>query len=138
MRKLWVQTSGLALVMPALFFSSTLLAVQATAAQPEAKAHTGQQQTATAEKAGTAIWIDVRTAEEFNAGHLAGALHIPHEQIAAKIAAVTEDKNAEIYLYCRSGRRSGLALEALQAMGYSKVTNAGGYEALKQQAKLAK
>lgn len=84
-----------------------------------------------AQQSKTAIWIDVRTAEEYNAGHLQGAVHIPHEQIADKIAAVTEDKNAVIYLYCRSGRRSGLALESLQALGYSKVVNAGGYEALK-------
>lgn len=104
-----------------------LLAITSPASNAEAT----QVAAAQAQQAETAIWIDVRTAEEYNAGHLQGAVHIPHEQIADKIAAVTADKNAVIYLYCRSGRRSGLALESLQALGYSKVENAGGYEALK-------
>lgn len=76
------------------------------------------------------IWIDVRSSEEFNQGHLPGALNIVHTDIASKIAAVTTDKNAEIKLYCRSGRRSGLALEALQKLGYSNVENAGSYAEL--------
>lgn len=79
------------------------------------------------------IWIDVRTKEEYDSGHLADAVNIPYEQIADKIAQVTQDKNAVIQLYCRSGRRSGIALESLKALGFSKVTNAGGYEALKAQ-----
>jgi len=77
------------------------------------------------------IWIDVRSAEEFQAGHLAGAVNIVHTDIAAKISAVTQDKNAEIQLYCRSGRRSGLAEAELKKLGYTNVHNAGGYEALK-------
>lgn len=77
------------------------------------------------------IWIDVRSAEEFNAGHLPGALNIVHTEIGGKIAAVTQDKNAEIQLYCRSGRRSGLAEAELKKLGFTNVHNAGGYEALK-------
>ncbi|MFC3117294.1 rhodanese-like domain-containing protein [Cellvibrio fontiphilus] len=79
------------------------------------------------------IWIDVRTAEEFNAGHLEGAAHIPFEEIAARIGEVTSDKNASIRLYCRTGRRSGIAQETLQAMGFTQATNEGGYEELLQQ-----
>lgn len=77
-----------------------------------------------------AIWIDVRSADEFNSGHLPGAIHIVHTDIAGKIAAVTTDKNAEIQLYCRSGRRSGLAEAALKQLGYTNVHNAGAYEKL--------
>lgn len=77
------------------------------------------------------IWIDVRSAEEFQAGHLEGAVNIVHTDIAAKIGAVTQDKTAEIQLYCRSGRRSGLAEAELKKLGYTNVHNAGGYEALK-------
>jgi phage shock protein E len=77
------------------------------------------------------IWIDVRSAEEYQAGHLAGAVNIVHTDIAAKIATVTADKNAEIQLYCRSGRRSGLAEAELKKLGFTNVHNAGGYEALK-------
>lgn len=78
------------------------------------------------------LWIDVRTAEEYNAGHLEGAVHIPYDEIEQKIQAVSADKTADIQLYCRSGRRSGIALETLRGLGYSKVTNAGAYEQLKQ------
>jgi phage shock protein E len=77
------------------------------------------------------IWIDVRTKEEYDSGHLPGAIHIPYEQITDKISQLTQDKNTEIQLYCRSGRRSGIALESLTALGFSKVSNAGGYDALK-------
>ena len=77
------------------------------------------------------IWIDVRTKEEYDRGHLPGAVHIPYEQITDKISQVTQDKNAVIQLYCRSGRRSGIALESLTAAGFSKVSNAGAYDTLK-------
>lgn len=79
------------------------------------------------------IWIDVRTADEFNAGHLEGATHIPYEEIAARISEVTTDKDATIHLYCRSGNRSGIAQQTLQAMGFKNAVNEGGYEALLQQ-----
>lgn len=78
------------------------------------------------------LWIDVRTVEEYNAGHLEGAINIPYDEIEQKIEAVGADKNTDIQLYCRSGRRSGIALETLRSMGYGKVTNAGSYEQLKQ------
>ena len=74
------------------------------------------------------IWIDVRTQEEWDAGHLEEAVHIPHEQIAAKILEVTEKKDATIHLYCRSGGRAGRAKSALEAIGFTNVINDGGYE----------
>lgn len=80
-----------------------------------------------------AIWIDVRTTDEFNAGHIAGAAHIPYEEIASRISEITTDKNATIHLYCRSGNRSGIAQQTLHAMGFNNALNEGGYEALLQQ-----
>ena len=76
------------------------------------------------------IWIDVRSAEEFNAGHLQDAVNIPHDQILARIQAVSPDKNAPVNLYCRSGRRAEIALNELKNAGYTNVTNHGGYEDL--------
>ena len=76
------------------------------------------------------IWIDVRSAEEFNAGHLQDAVNIPHDQILARIQAVSPDKNAPVNLYCRSGRRAETALTELKNAGYTNVTNHGGYEDL--------
>ena len=76
------------------------------------------------------VWIDVRSAEEFNAGHLQDAVNIPHDQILARIQAVSPDKNAPVNLYCRSGRRAETALTELKNAGYTNVTNHGGYEDL--------
>ena len=78
------------------------------------------------------VWLDVRTAEEFNSGHIEGAINIPHTEIAQRIGELNLDKATPISLYCKSGRRAGIALGILTEMGYSNVTNAGGYEAIKQ------
>ena len=75
-------------------------------------------------------WIDVRTAVEHSMGHLEGSVNIPYGDIAGKISAVTEDKDAEIHLYCRSGGRAGKALRTLEGLGYTNVVNDGGYSAL--------
>ncbi len=87
-------------------------------------------------KPGTLL-IDVRSADEFASGALPGARNISHELIAEQISRVAPDKSKPIVLYCRSGRRSGLAQDALQALGYQQVINAGGIDNLKaaQQAK---
>ena len=79
-------------------------------------------------------WIDVRTASEYADGHVEGAVLIPYTEITERIDEVTSDKNARIYLYCRSGRRSGIALEALEAAGYVNAVNAGGLEEARQTA----
>ena len=76
------------------------------------------------------IWIDARSAEEFNDGHLQDSINIPHDQIVERIKAVSPDKDAPINLYCRSGRRAEVALTELKKAGYTNVTNHGGYEDL--------
>jgi phage shock protein E len=78
------------------------------------------------------VWIDVRAADEFAAGHISGAILIPHEEIAAKIGFFDFAKDADIRVYCRTGRRSGIAKEVLNNMGYVNVVNEGGYEELLQ------
>lgn len=76
------------------------------------------------------VWIDVRTSEEYAAGHLEGSVNIPYENITKKIGELTSDKDADIRVYCRTGRRSGIAKELLEAHGFSNVTNEGGYQDL--------
>ena len=72
--------------------------------------------------------IDVRTDEEWQAGHLEGAMHIPYDQIGEHIGQQIPDKKAPIALYCRSGHRAGIALETLQSLGYEKAENYGSME----------
>ena len=76
------------------------------------------------------VWIDVRSAEEFNAGHLQDAVNIPHDKIIEGVKAIGSDKDAPINLYCRSGRRAEAALTELKNAGYTNVINHGGYEDL--------
>ena len=76
------------------------------------------------------VWIDVRSAEEFNAGHLQNAVNIPHDKIIEGVKALGSDKDAPINLYCRSGHRAEAALTELKNAGYTNVINHGGYEDL--------
>jgi phage shock protein E len=76
--------------------------------------------------------IDVRTLEEWNAGHIDGAALIPYDQIGGRIGSVVADKSAPIAVYCRTGRRSGIAMETLQKLGYTDVVNYGGFEQARQ------
>lgn len=76
------------------------------------------------------VWIDVRTPEEYQSGHLSGSINVPVEQIASQIAKIEPNKSAPINLYCRSGRRAEVARTQLIQMGYTKVVNHGGYDDL--------
>jgi len=75
--------------------------------------------------------VDVRTQGEFDAGHLQGAIVIPYDEIAARIAAAAPDKAKPIVIYCRSGRRSIIALGTLKGMGYTDVTDGGSLPDMK-------
>ena len=72
------------------------------------------------------IWIDVRSVAEYQRGHKADALNIPHTTIGQKITNITTDRSAKIHLYCAAGFRAGIAKNTLEKMGYTNVTNEGG------------
>ena len=74
----------------------------------------------------TIIILDVRTQEEYDAGHIAGAILVPNETIADKQPALLPDLDAEILVYCRSGNRSAQAAKKLIAIGYTNVVDFGG------------
>ena len=74
------------------------------------------------------VVIDVRSPQEFAAGHVEGAINIAHTAIAQEIAKAGVGKEDTVLLYCQSGRRSGIALYTLKGMGFSRVENLGGIE----------
>lgn len=78
------------------------------------------------------ILIDVRSEEEFASDHIDGAINIPHDVIGERIVEVTTDKTKPLYLYCRSGRRVGIAIDVLKPMGYTNLHNLGGFEEAKK------
>ena len=69
---------------------------------------------------------DVRTQEEYDEGHIPGAIVISHEEITEKAEEVLTDKDQLILVYCRSGRRSKIAAEALVELGYTHIKEFGG------------
>ena len=74
-------------------------------------------------EAGNVILVDVRTQEEYNEKHIDGAILIPNETITDSQPAELPDKDADILVYCRSGKRSSEAAKKLADMGYTNVYN---------------
>ena len=72
------------------------------------------------------IILDVRTQDEFDESHIPSAILIPHDEITEKAEDLLTDKDQLILVYCRSGRRSKLAAEALVELGYTNIKEFGG------------
>lgn len=70
--------------------------------------------------------LDVRSPEEYKAGHIPGAVNIPHDQLNSRVAEISSHKTKEVVLYCRSGRRAGIAAEILQSAGFAKLLHLEG------------
>ena len=82
------------------------------------------------------VVLDVRTAAEFAAGHVPGALNVSHDQLPVRLSELSSLKDKQVVLYCRSGRRTAIAEQALRGAGFSKLLHLEGdylaWEAEKQ------
>ncbi len=78
------------------------------------------------EKEENALILDVRTQQEYAAGHIPGAIVIPNETIGTEEIAQLPDKEQLIMVYCRSGNRSKQASEKLAKLGYTNIVEFGG------------
>lgn len=76
----------------------------------------------TAEK----VIVDVRSAEEFAQGHVPGAINIPHNLILSGDADLDKLRDKPVVVYCRSGRRAELAIDAMQSQGLSELFHLEG------------
>ena len=72
------------------------------------------------------IILDTREQDEFDSGHIPGAILIPYTEIENKAIELIPDKDKLILVYCRSGRRSKIAAESLAKLGYTNVKEFGG------------
>ncbi len=70
--------------------------------------------------------LDVREADEFAEGHIAGALQLSYLKVDELAEGMLPDKNQTILVYCRSGRRSKIAAQALAELDYTDVREFGG------------
>ena len=118
----------LLLVLAALLAISAVCFAQSPANAEGYQKITPQQAKARMAEPGVIV-LDVRMQQEYDAGHIANAVLLPLPLIEAGDAAVAKalpDKDAEILVYCRSGRRSAIAVNALINMGYTNVLDFGG------------
>ena len=70
-----------------------------------------------------ALLLDVRSPGEFSMGHIEGARNLPVQELGAKLD--TLDKAQPIVVYCRSGQRSGQAMQLLRGQGFDQVYDLG-------------
>ena len=79
----------------------------------------------------TAVFVDVRSPLEFAAGHLPQAINVPYDRIHEVVAMVGQpDAAPPLVLYCQSGTRSMIACTVLRQLGFERLTNGGGIQAL--------
>lgn len=85
-----------------------------------------QQQAQERIKAGSITAIDVRSAEEYSAGHVPGAINVPHNSIEDQLNEITKLKGQPVLLYCHSGRRAAIAEATLTQLGFTQLYHLQG------------
>ncbi|MBV8561818.1 MAG: molybdopterin-synthase adenylyltransferase MoeB [Actinobacteria bacterium] len=86
------------------------------------------QARALAESPAPPLLLDVREQDEWDEGHIPGAVHIPRGNLESRIEAVAPDKARPVVVYCAGGNRSVFATKSLEELGYENVVSlAGGY-----------
>jgi phage shock protein E len=76
------------------------------------------------------VYLDVRTPEEYAEGHVQGAILIPVDEIEQRVAELEPYRDRPMVVYCRTGRRSGIALQVLKARGFDRAENGGAFSGL--------
>ena len=135
----------LMLVAPAVLLTAGCSGSSGDGPAPDAGAEAGSQPVpAAGEVAGAAViapadlvarlsadrapvLLDVRTPEEFAAGHIPGAINVPYDELASRLAELAEYRDAEVVVYCRTGRRARIAEATLQEAGFSAVSDLDGH-----------
>ena len=100
--------------------------MQNTEKQPDFRQISMQEGLELMENDSDYIILDVRRTDEFEEGHIPGAVNIPNETIGTEEIEQLPDKNQTIYVYCRSGNRSKQASKKLAELGYTNVVEFGG------------
>lgn len=101
--------------------------IQAEAAAPASPVKISPEEAkAVLDSGASCLLLDVRTQEEYDNGHIPGALLIPDTELTARSGELPEDKDCTILVYCRSGRRSAASAAVLAELGYRDVRDFGG------------
>lgn len=104
-----------------------LVALACGAAEPEGPSVTEvSREEFMRQPPGSYLILDVRTSEEYEQGHIKNALNISHDRLAEQLPQIQKFAAAPVLLYCRSGRRAGLAAEVLAKAGFTKLHHLTG------------
>jgi rhodanese-related sulfurtransferase len=76
---------------------------------------------------GAPLILDVRSPEEYADGHIPGAINVPYDQIEARLGSLEEHRETEVVVYCRTGRRAGVAESALSEAGFKRIRDLEGH-----------
>lgn len=71
--------------------------------------------------------LDVRTEREYAAGHIPGAVNIPHDELPERLDELPADRDTEIVVHCQSGKRAAIAERVLAQAGYGEVRDLDGH-----------
>jgi phage shock protein E len=101
---------------------------QASASQTQAS----QAPKTRADSLAQVVFVDVRTPQEFAAGHVKGAINIPYDQMQKRWKELAQYRDRPMVVYCRTGHRAGIALSVLEQHDFPKAINGGGLSGLEQ------
>lgn len=120
------RASGIATARRGLIGAAALLLACRPASQEGAPI--SQQELLQRIEAGDApVILDVRTAAEYQAGHLPGSVNVPHEQLASRLPELGLEESQEVVVHCQGGKRAAIAEEILTAAGYTRVRDLEGH-----------
>lgn len=106
-----------------LISSITLLSLACSAGPEQVRDIT--QETLLSAPASTLI-LDVRTPEEFSAGHVPNAINIPHDQVEGRLSEIASHRDSPVVVYCERGGRAGRAATVLAEAGFSDLQHLDG------------
>ena len=110
----------LPLVLAAIAIASFALAAEPQRVEPK----TVDERIAWSDR--SLVLLDVRTPAEYAEGHLPGAINIPHTELASRVAELSDARDRDIVVYCRSGTRAEQALGVLKEAGFSRLFHLDG------------
>jgi rhodanese-related sulfurtransferase len=108
-------------------FSVLLLTIFSMAAYSQAKPYQALNLVDALKENRAPILLDVRTPAEFQSGHIAGAINIPFDQLPQRIKEISQFKQQEVVVYCRSGRRAEVATDTLESEGFTQLYDLTGH-----------
>ena len=104
-----------------------VIAVTGCGREPEATSITAAALTERLGSADAPVILDVRTPGEYSSGHVPGAINVPHDQVADRVEEFAAFQNADVVVYCQSGKRASMAEADLKAAGFSRVLDLQGH-----------